>query len=242
MQVNMEYTGNNFKIGFTLAEMLITLAIIGVVAAITIPSIVANHQKKALEVGLAKAYRTLSHAVNMATAEHGAIETWSWDGSMSAVNFTNQYILQYLNISKICRGSSALGCFPDVYYKKINGENLDNYNQSNATKAILKDGTLIAITRSTKCLENRGRCVIIKIDTNGFKKPNMAGYDIHEFAFWPETGEMLPTGIYHDNSWNEEIQSYQKVTPEESYDYCYNKKNGWYCTAVAIQDGFKINY
>ena len=41
--------------GFTLAEVLITLAIIGIIAAITIPSIVANHQKKALETQFTKA-------------------------------------------------------------------------------------------------------------------------------------------------------------------------------------------
>jgi len=54
-----------------LAEVLITLAIIGVIAAITIPSIVANHQKKTLETQFAKAYRTLTNAVNLAVVDHG---------------------------------------------------------------------------------------------------------------------------------------------------------------------------
>jgi len=234
------------KKGFTLAEVLITLAIIGVVAAITIPSIIANHQKRELETRLAKSYRTISHAVNMAIAEHGGIESWNWDvmEAEKRFKFAKTYILPHLNIAKLCLGNTNLGCFPDITYKRLNGEDWANVNRRNTTKAILADGTLIAMNATSTCNNGNGnnRCFIIQVDTNGFKKPNTVGYDIHEFSFWPKTGEMLPSGIYHNDSWNDETQSYARITPEESHNYCYNKNDGFYCTAVAIQEGFKINY
>jgi len=83
--------------------VLITLAIIGIIAAITIPSIVANHQKRTLETQFAKSYRTLSQAVNLAVAEHGGIETWDWKETWTAEErdaFVKKYLLPYLNQEK----------------------------------------------------------------------------------------------------------------------------------------------
>ena len=54
-----------WKKGFTLAEVLITLGIIGVVAAVTIPALVTTYQKRATESQLKKAYSTLVNALRM---------------------------------------------------------------------------------------------------------------------------------------------------------------------------------
>ena len=59
------------KAAFTLAEVLITLAIIGVVAAITIPAIIANYQDKVLETAYKKSMSVLSNALNLAIANNG---------------------------------------------------------------------------------------------------------------------------------------------------------------------------
>ncbi len=59
------------KVAFTLAEVLITLAIIGVVAAITIPAIIANYQDKVLETAYKKSMSVLSNALNLAIANNG---------------------------------------------------------------------------------------------------------------------------------------------------------------------------
>ena len=54
------HSGNYFKKAFTLAEVLITLGIIGVVAAMTLPSLINNIQSKQLEAGLKKQYSIIS--------------------------------------------------------------------------------------------------------------------------------------------------------------------------------------
>ena len=53
------------KVAFTLAEVLITLGIIGVVAALTIPNVVSNYKKKVVETRLAQLYSVLNQAVEL---------------------------------------------------------------------------------------------------------------------------------------------------------------------------------
>ena len=59
------------KRGFTLAEVLITLAIIGVVAAIAIPSVISNTQQQEFKTGLRKAVSVLNSAITMNMALDG---------------------------------------------------------------------------------------------------------------------------------------------------------------------------
>ena len=66
------------KRAFTLAEVLITLGIIGVVAALTIPTLIANYQEKQTVSRLTKAYATISNAYQMAKVENGELSDWGF--------------------------------------------------------------------------------------------------------------------------------------------------------------------
>jgi len=226
--------------------VLITLSIIGVIAAITIPSIVANHQKRELEVRFAKSYRTAMHAVNMSIAENGGIETWEWvDETLVpndySIEIVKKYFLPYLNVAKFCPDANTRGCFPDVVYKVGGtGNDWSNLDIRNNPKVLLADGSSIAFNFAAKCLTNGNRCLILQIDTNGARKPNVVGYDLHEINFYPQTGEILPAGVYKNNSYNEDTKSFYRYSEEESRSMC--KADGFYCSGIVIQDGFKINY
>ena len=63
--------GKMKKFAFTLAEVLITLGIIGIVAALTLPNLIANHRAKELEAGLKKSSFVIQQALEMANAENG---------------------------------------------------------------------------------------------------------------------------------------------------------------------------
>ena len=68
---------NNFrKKAFTLAEVLITLGIIGVVAALTMPSLIAHHRKVATASKLKKFYSTMEQAIRFGEAEYGDSNEW----------------------------------------------------------------------------------------------------------------------------------------------------------------------
>lgn len=62
--------------GFTLAEVLITLAIIGVAAAMTIPNLLSQYRKKIVETRLAKFYSVINQVIIMSEVDNGPKEFW----------------------------------------------------------------------------------------------------------------------------------------------------------------------
>ena len=87
------------KRAFTLSEVLITLSILGVVAAIIIPNIVNNYNKKQTEVGLLRAYTMLQKGLEVSQAINGPFATWeklSGSSSLSPAEFNERYILPYI--------------------------------------------------------------------------------------------------------------------------------------------------
>lgn len=61
---------------FTLAEVLITLGIIGVVAALTMPTLIMNHKKSVIETRLKKFYSSVNQAINLSELENGEKQYW----------------------------------------------------------------------------------------------------------------------------------------------------------------------
>lgn len=74
------------KRGFTLAEVLITLGIIGIVAAMTMPSLIAEHREKKTVAQLKKTYSTLQQAYLIAISKHGEPESWEVGNTHTSTN------------------------------------------------------------------------------------------------------------------------------------------------------------
>ena len=90
--------------GFTLAEVLITLAIIGIVAALTIPSVISNYQQQEFKTGLKKAVSVLNEAIQMNITQEG--ETPYENDDLFS------YLQRHMNILKtggysVCYGSDG---------------------------------------------------------------------------------------------------------------------------------------
>jgi prepilin-type N-terminal cleavage/methylation domain-containing protein len=103
----------NISNGFTLAEVLITLAVIGVVAALTIPTVVRNYQKTQTITQLKKVYSALSNTTNLAIADEGPISGWEIGENgtgEAAVDFANRYLIPYLKVSKNCENKTTSDC------------------------------------------------------------------------------------------------------------------------------------
>ena len=62
---------------FTLAEVLITITVIGVVAALTIPTLIQSYKKSVVETRLAKFYSVMNNAIRMAEIDYGPQSTWT---------------------------------------------------------------------------------------------------------------------------------------------------------------------
>ena len=83
------------KKAFTLAEVLITLGIIGIVAAMTLPIVVGNYQKKELVTLYKKIYSVLKNAEMRATVDYGDSKYWDYSDPKT---FMRVYYIPYLNV------------------------------------------------------------------------------------------------------------------------------------------------
>lgn len=90
---------------FTLAEVLITLGIIGVVAAVTMPTLVKNYQKKETVTKLKRAYAEIQQVIKMSESEHGEMSGWGVASTADATErqqFVEEYIVKYFKPLKKC--------------------------------------------------------------------------------------------------------------------------------------------
>ena len=94
------------RYAFTLAEVLITIGIIGVVAAITIPTLITNYQKKVTVNRLKQTYSIIEQAVKRSEAENGDIS--SWDFNMPSDERFEKYLAPYLHIIQRSSSESLL--------------------------------------------------------------------------------------------------------------------------------------
>ena len=200
------------KKAFTLAETLITLVIIGVVASMTIPNIIATFQNMANISALKKNYSVISNAFNLADKFDGnCIEDWLHaDGNQNALYENYTYIRKYLNVIREC--NNVEGCWSSEETKAPDGSIASNANEKGIGGDIvtftLMDGTNV-------CLDYWGKSDIISnfginkylmssmlsiwVDVNGDRKPNKLGKDV--FAFVLTTKGIIPAGA-HNNAEN----------------------------------------
>lgn len=97
------------KSGFTLAEVLVTLGIIGIVAAMTIPNLVSNYKKSVTENKLKAQVALISSAIQMAESKHGFTEEWPVCQNTGSVectaNYFDNYLAPELKVLNICKPS-----------------------------------------------------------------------------------------------------------------------------------------
>ena len=69
-----------------MAEVLITLGIIGIVAAMTLPTLIQKHKEQETVAKVKKFYSVISQAVMLARVEHGDVDTWDFAGTTTGSN------------------------------------------------------------------------------------------------------------------------------------------------------------
>ena len=181
--------------GFTLAEVLITLGIIGVVAAITMPTLINNYKEKVTVNKVKKFYSMMSQAYLLSVKDNEHADSWNVGNGASSTTATQlaSYFKPYLKIQKDCGTSSGcLGYTSPV--KQLSGAsyNINYESQSWVYKIILMDGSTmwLATSSSTYCKTSYSGlldvCGIIYYDVNGGKEPNTLGIDIFDFYLSPD--------------------------------------------------------
>ncbi len=188
--VNQIFCSKFYCQAFTLAEVLITLGIIGVVAALTLPILIQNHNEKATVTKVQKMYSVLQNAYNLYLAEENPVVSpeFSADGASTVAS----WFIPYLNVAKDCGTTNEGECVFYGLYKNKDGGNHNNFAADNHYyKILLNDGSplLFKGSGSSNVLGS------IFYDVNGKNPPNQFGYDLFTFRIQSDPNRVVPGGI-----------------------------------------------
>ena len=192
------------KYGFTLAEVLITLGIIGVVVAMTMPTLIARHNEKVWTTSFLRVYSTLENAYRRVQEENGTFDNWTTftmvgDNRRSTVKAKDLYeymIKPYVEINQA------------FVPKNDNWDNIGKYNCW-PEKSYYFDKTPIGSSgdgtyraRAAVSLKS-GECIILGygngdfiVDLNSKRGPNTLGKDQFIFSFDIKQKERIKPGNY----------------------------------------------
>ena len=183
------------KMAFTLAEVLITLGIIGVVAAITIPGLMSKYYEIQTVSRLKETYSILNQAIRLASEEEGLPEEWGITGrNQASALLVAEKLIPYLKVALDCGTDiTNTNCFTDTYYL-LNGTVTSRSDSKNCIS--LLNGTSVALEGGSV---SNDIYMYALIDTNGSAPPNIWGRDIFEFTYRSEVG-LLPSGNPQESS------------------------------------------
>lgn len=206
--------------GFTLAEALITLGIIGVVAVLTIPNLINKYQKHHIETNLKRSYSILSQALKLSIAENEDPDGWNFpkqNTEEEQLKFLETYIFPHLKIILNCKATNG-HCWSEPEYLMNNNKTVVIAN----SKYIIRFKTIdnISIAYFTNITNGSQH---FYVDVNGSRKPNTRGKDIFEFIL--AENKFLPKGY--------------DLTKDEAKEECYYDK-GYSCSRVLMDNNFKF--
>ncbi len=203
---------------FTLAETLIVLAIIGVVAAITIPSLIQKYNEYVTVNRLIKTYSVLEQAFTAAVADNGTIDGWCSSDERGDVctNKIFNTIKPYIKSAKECEKKQT--CLAAQYTNRFTNfrraVNFPSLVFSDGAVFALKDGNGDGIVER-RCKANKntlnsssryfGNCGYIYVDINGKKGPNIVDLDLFTFKIYKDG--ISPSGTQYDSVWTESFDN-----------------------------------
>ena len=216
---------------FTLAETLIVMGIIGVVAALTIPNLNSSTADKEKIAKVKKIHSNLEDAIGRATAVYGPIDEWFVGIDSSNTQAINEKyadrVIDFLKTSKTCKGDDQVGCIPlGNVYKNLEGTNIKVAGEDDV-RVLLADGAALSLSIGTPdCSRSfystdialSRTCGLVDLDIDGPKGPNTAGKDY--FQFFVTRDGIVPRGSQGSN---------------ENITDCF--KLGSKCTAWVIDNG-----
>lgn len=215
---------------FTLAEVLITLGIIGVVAAMTLPALIQKNNTIVVETRLEKFYSSINQAIKLSELKNGDKKYWTQKDTDDFWNIYLQPYIKYLKYENKRVGTSndwRLVYLPDgsAFIFDIYGVWDEDGNQTTKTNG----GHFIF-------------CPVAKNCINGYDYEKW-GKSQFVFGFWPN--EQTNTGMkYHKDkgvepyvhAWDGKEES---LYTQSNYGCNSNAKN-FYCTAIIQHNGWKV--
>lgn len=203
----------NKKRGFTLSEVLVTMGVIGVVAALTVPTLVNNYQRKAFAIQARKSVLDIENQVDMLITEEG--KTSFGATSVSTTDGLDNFMKSHFKILKTCDSEHTSECFANQAYIAIEGNKTKNFTCAGTSYLLANSSVVCAQKISSQEVkpvevevetsgstsipsldllrpkdkywqELRGLNIELYIDTNGQEGPNTGGRDMFHMYIQPD--------------------------------------------------------
>lgn len=231
--------------GFTLAEVLVTLGIIGVVSAMTVPTLMQNYQRKTYLTQLHKVYNEVQQASLKYMTDKNAINLRE-AGLIDAANM-KEFTQNYFKIVNNCGTEIKQPCFADSY-KNLNGVSTaskQNWDQSSSVTLASGASILIDAPDSYSKTVNGFTSYYghMLIDINGLQGPNVGGRDMFRVEFYDDgsidvlgaTPECKTKGACDGGSLKEIRETYYNSN-------CQKNAFGLGCFGKILNDNWEMNY
>ena len=210
---------------FTLAEVLITLGIIGIVAAMTLPIVVEKKKKKEIVTLYKKIYSVLKNAEMRATVDYGDSKYWDYSDPKT---FMRVYYIPYLNVIETTK-------MKDYNVKNLNGDNIGSWYKPENAQLSSDQYFISADGMNFKYWQNN-QYLVLSVDVNGAKNPNTFGKDIWDFELlWDGNKKLVPKGnnIVYNNDVNRYVNLCKNFTTRDG--------SGCYCSGLFMWNDYSFD-
>ncbi|MBQ3311922.1 type II secretion system protein [bacterium] len=197
-------------LAFTLAEVLIVIGILGVVAALTIPTLNSEAGSKEKVTRLKKSYSVLTDAFDRMMADMGPLDEIYGTLETNLSENVATKMASYMKTSSTC--ADAVGTANDCSANTVTAYSTTGTAESNTINKypgfVLTDGTSVSFNLGAKCPPdsavsgvpgNTNVCGMVYVDVDGKdKSKNEWGKDV--FAFYVTTDRITPVGLEGDTN------------------------------------------
>ncbi len=213
----------NKKCAFTLAEVLVTLGIIGVVSALTVPTLMKNHQKQVFVTQLHKVYSEMSQALELYKEDNNAVDLM--EAGLTSQAALDSFMSNYFKVVKQC--DSMTGCFAPSY-KKLASASVTY--EANSKSFITASGAAIR----PRIFLSGDRISNVLVDINGQEGPNILGRDLFLMTIYKNCE-------IDDESTTAPLTSEKRL--QLYNDGCMaDNTQGYGCLGKIIEDGWQMTY
>ena len=242
---------------FSLAEVLITLGIIGVVAALTLPTLINNYQKTQYVTTLQKGYTEFNQVLKEMSADAGCVNDLQCSGLFdTGTDYTTlgDEFVKYVKVAKNCKTVANQGCWSATTNQNYDGSSTTNntFDLYGYYSFITADGMSVSISNYADNCTHGGTtwttgelgymsqvCGYIYLDVNGPKKPNNWGRDV--FQFWITNGKGAL--LYPFNGKDDNYNNTNNWWNYNNLNGCSSSsKYGGYCTGRIMENGWVMDY
>lgn len=203
------------------------MGIIGVVSAMTVPTLMQNYQKKSYVTQLHKVYNEMSQAFVQYQTEKNALNLA--EAGLTSQDALNSFVSNYFKVIQTCENSLTPCFFEQTSYRKLTGGSLGS-PYTVQTSYVIASGASIRLLYSPYG-ERLGH---IMVDINGHKGPNILGRDLFTMCFY-KNGLMDDLGTSAPLSEDERDKLFDT--------YCSKSTSSDYgCFGKILNDNWEMNY